>query len=73
MISMDKYLDQIVDDALVHGYRPLPGRSLPFSAAYFTTKVIVMIAMFEMETGYRFPLERVAADLLGVQKALEDL
>lgn len=73
MISMDKYLDHIVDDALVHGYRPLPGRSLSFSAAYFTTKVIVMIAMFEMETGYRFPLEKVPADLLGVKKALEDL
>lgn len=45
---------QIAAEVRDHGFSLIPGKPLSYSAAYFTTKVVAMIAAFELQTGLTF-------------------
>lgn len=54
-INMEDLPHQLVSEVRNDGFRLIPGKSLSYSAAYFTTKVAAMIAAFELATGFCFP------------------
>lgn len=72
MKDMKEFSDQIVADAVAHGFKAFPGKPLSWSAAYFNNKLVFMIAHFEMITGFTFNYHSLRRDVEAVKVCLED-